>query len=420
MSFSSRIKEELSRHMSAARHCQIAEIAAILSLCGRIQISGDDHYSIKIHTENVTVARKCFTLLRKTFNIETDISIRRNAHLGKNRIYSVCVKQHEDALRVLKATKLLSEDGEIGENLSVVGNVVVQNPCCRRAFLRGAFLASGSISDPEKFYHFEIVCATEPKARQIQSIMATFDIDAKIVIRKRYYVVYIKEGSQIVDILNVMEAHLSLMELENIRILKEMRGNVNRQVNCETANINKTVSAAVKQIEDIEFIRDTVGFESLPDGLAQIARARLLKPEATLKELGEDLEPPVGKSGVNHRLRKLGEMAEKLRDQGTDSCMEIGYFHSFVQLRRIIMTKRTVTIELASGLEARPIAMLVQLASSYESTIYVQSDNKKINAKSIMGMMTLDLPVGEQVIVTADGVDEEKAVNDIEKYLSNN
>ena len=290
MSFSSRIKEELSRHMSPARHCQIAEIAAILSLCGRIQISGDDHYSIKIHTENVTVARKCFTLLRKTFNIETDISIRRNAHLGKNRIYSVCVKQHEDALRVLKATKLLTEDGEIGENLSVVGNVVVQNPCCRRA-----------------------------KARQIQSIMATFDIDAKIVIRKRYYVVYIKEGSQIVDILNVMEAHLSLMELENIRILKEMRGNVNRQVNCETANINKTVSAAVKQIEDIEFIRDTVGFESLPDGLAQIAKARLLKPEATLKELGEDLEPPVGKSGVNHRLRKLGEMAEKLREQGTET-----------------------------------------------------------------------------------------------------
>lgn len=163
MSFSSRIKEELSRHMSPARHCQIAEIAAILSLCGRIQISGDDHYSIKIHTENVTVARKCFTLLRKTFNIETDISIRRNAHLGKNRIYSVCVKQHEDALRVLKATKLLTEDGEIGENLSVVGNVVVQNPCCRRAFLRGAFLASGSISDPEKFYHFEIVCATDAK-----------------------------------------------------------------------------------------------------------------------------------------------------------------------------------------------------------------------------------------------------------------
>ena len=319
MSFSGKVKEELSRQVAPARHCQIAEIAAILSLCGRIQISGNDHYSIKIHTENVTVARKCFTLLKKTFNIVTDISIRRSNHLAKNRIYSVAVKQHEDAYRILKATKLLADDGEIGENLSVVGNVVVQNSCCRRAFLRGAFLASGSLSDPEKSYHFEIVCATEPKAKQIQSIMATFDIEAKIVVRKKYFVVYIKEGNQIVDMLNVMEAPLSLMELENIRILKEMRSNVNRQVNCETANINKTVSAAMKQIGDIEYIRDTVGFESLPANLAEIARARLEKPEATLKELGEDLEPPVGKSGVNHRLRKLCEIAENLRSQGAGS-----------------------------------------------------------------------------------------------------
>ncbi len=313
MSFSSHIKEELSRQVATARHCQIAEIAAILSLCGRIQISGDDRYSIKFHTENVAVARKCFTLLKKTFNIVTDTSIRRNAHLGKNRVYSVAVKQHEDAYRILKATKLLMDDGEIGENLSVVGNVVVQNPCCRRAFLRGAFLASGSISDPEKSYHFEIVCATEPKAKQIQSIMATFGVEAKIVIRKKYYVVYIKEGNQIVDMLNVMEAPLSLMELENIRILKEMRSNVNRQVNCETANINKTVSAAMNQINDIIFIRDTVGFESLPSGLREMAEVRLEKPEATLKELGEELQPPVGKSGVNHRLRKLCEIAENLR-----------------------------------------------------------------------------------------------------------
>ena len=319
MSFSSTVKEELSRQLTTARHCQIAEMAAILSLCGRVKISASDHFAIAIHTENLAVARKYFTLLKKTFNIKTDVLIRRGLLPARSRTYVVAVREHEDALRVLQAAKLLDANGEIAEDLSLVHNVIVQNTCCRRAFIRGAFLAAGSISDPEKFYHFEIVCATDAKARQIQSIMATFDIDAKIVIRKRYYVVYIKEGSQIVDILNVMEAHLSLMELENIRILKEMRGNVNRQVNCETANINKTVSAAVKQIEDIEFIRDTVGFESLPDGLAQIAKARLLKPEATLKELGEDLEPPVGKSGVNHRLRKLGVMAEKLREPGTET-----------------------------------------------------------------------------------------------------
>ena len=319
MSFSSRVKEELSRQISPARHCQIAEIAAILSLCGRIQISDRDRYCIKIHTENVAVARKYFTLLKKTFNIITDVSIRRTAYLKKNQVYTVIVQKHEDAYRVLQATKLLATDGEIQENLSIVRNVVTQQACCRRAFLRGAFLAAGSISDPEKFYHFEIVCTTEAKAGQLKEIMATFGLDAKIVVRKKYYVVYIKEGSQIVDILNVMDAPISLMELENIRILKEMRNSVNRQVNCETANINKTVSAAVKQIRDIEYIRDTIGFGALPENLEQMAQVRLLRPEATLKELGEALDPPVGKSGVNHRLRRLSEIAESLREQATET-----------------------------------------------------------------------------------------------------
>jgi hypothetical protein len=322
MSFSSKLKEELSRQISPARHCQIAEMAAIISLCGKIIISEDDRYTIKINTENVAVARKYFTLLKKTFNISTDVSIRRNAYLNKNRTYTVTIREHEEAIRVLHATKLLDENGEIGENLNLVRNVVIQQSCCRRAFIRGAFLSSGSISDPEKFYHFEIVCATEEKAQQLKYIIATFDLEAKIVKRKRYFVVYIKEGNQIVDILNVMEAPVALMELENIRILKDMRNSVNRQVNCETANINKTVSAAVKQIEDITYIRDTIGLDNLPDNLCEIARERLERPEATLKELGEALDPPVGKSGVNHRLRKLGDLAGRLRGTGISSGME--------------------------------------------------------------------------------------------------
>lgn len=315
MSFSSQVKEELSRQMSSARHCQIAEIAAILSLCGRIHIDENENYSIRIHTENVAVARKYFTLLKKAFNIRTDISIRRNAFLKKNRTYSVMIRKHEDAVRVLKAAKLVDEHGEIGENLSVVRNLVIQNPCCRRAFIRGAFLAAGSISDPEKFYHFEIACTSMEKAKQLQEVISTFSIDAKIVVRKKYYVVYIKEGSQIVDLLGLMEAHVALMDLENIRILKEMRNSVNRQVNCETANINKTVSAAVKQLGDITYIRDTVGLDYLPEALAEIAQIRLEMPDATLKELGESLNPPVGKSGVNHRLRKISTIAETLRDE---------------------------------------------------------------------------------------------------------
>ena len=304
MSFSSRVKDELSRQVPAARHCQIAETAAILSLCGRVKISASDHFTIEIHTENVAVARKYFTLLKKTFNIRTDVSIRSGINPGRSRTYIVAVREHEEALKVLQAVKLINSQGEIGENLSLIRNVVLQNACCRRAFIRGAFLAAGSISAPEKFYHFEIVCPTEPKAEQLKNIIATFDIEAKIVPRKKYYVVYIKEGSQIVDILNVMEAPVSLMELENIRIVKEMRGSVNRQVNCETANINKTVSAAVKQIEDIRFIQSVAGLSGLPESLQEMARIRL--------------EPPVGKSGVNHRLRKLSLVAEELRQQFPD------------------------------------------------------------------------------------------------------
>ena len=318
MSFSSSVKDELSRQMPGARHCQIAETAAILSLCGRVKISASDHFWIEIHTENVAVARKYFTLLKKTFNIRTDVSIRSGINPGRSRTYIVAVREHEEALKVLQAVKLINSQGEIGENLSLIRNVVLQNACCRRAFIRGAFLAAGSISAPEKFYHFEIVCPTEPKAEQLKNIIATFDIEAKIVPRKKYYVVYIKEGSQIVDILNVMQAPVSLMELENIRIVKEMRGSVNRQVNCETANINKTVSAAVKQIEDIRFIQSVAGLSGLPESLQEMARIRLERPEATLKELGEALEPPVGKSGVNHRLRKLSLVAEELRQQFPD------------------------------------------------------------------------------------------------------
>ena len=314
MSFSSDIKEELSRQLSRAMHCQMAEIAAIISMCGSILISDKEQYAVRIQTENIAVARKYFTLLKKTFNIKTEVLIRQNMNFLKNRTYVVLVKTHEDSLRLLKATKLVNQKMEIGETLSLVNNLLIQKSCCKRSFIRGAFLATGSISDPRKSYHFEIVCVSRNKAEQLKEIINSFAMEAKIVQRKKYFVVYLKEGAQIVDILNVMEAHVALMNLENVRILKEVRNSVNRKVNCETANIHKTVNAAVKQIEDIQYIQSRSGFKSLSEGLEEIARLRLEQPEATLKELGMMLTPPVGKSGVNHRLRKLSTLAEELRE----------------------------------------------------------------------------------------------------------
>ena len=313
MSFSSSVKDELSRQISPARHCQIAEMAAIISLCGRVQISENDEYAIRIQTENVAVARKYFTLLKKTYNIYVDICIRNHIHTGKSRTYILDVADDYAARKILSSVKFMNGDGEIEEDYAIVHLMILRKACCKRAFLRGAFLCAGSISEPEKTYHFEIVCMTPERAQQICDMMKTFNIDGKCITRKKYHVVYIKEASQIVDMLNVMEAHVSLMELENIRILKEMRNSVNRRVNCETANISKTVSAAVKQIEDITYIRDTVGFSELTDGLKEIAELRLQYPEASLVELGKLLSTPVGKSGVNHRLRKLSVLADELR-----------------------------------------------------------------------------------------------------------
>ena len=315
MSFSKDVKEELSRQISPARHCQIAEIAAIISLCGNISINQKNEYFVKINTENLKVARKYFILVKETFNVSAEISIRRNLNLKKSKVYTVLVKDAEISMLILKATKLIDESGDIREVLSLTDNLIVKNPCCKRSFIRGAFLAYGSMSNPSKTYHLEMVVSTMEKAKQLQEMIQFFEIDAKIVMRKKYYVVYVKEGSQIVDLLNIMGAPISLMELENVRILKEMRNSINRQVNCETANINKTVTAATKQIEDIKFIKDTIGLSDLSEGLEEIARLRLEQPDASLKELGELLNPPIGKSGVNHRLRKLGEIADNLREE---------------------------------------------------------------------------------------------------------
>lgn len=312
MSFSGKIKEELARQMSPSRAGQIAESAALICMCGAVAIDKNGMYSLKIHTENLSVARKCFTLFEKTYNIKNDVALRRNTQKGTIS-YFVIVKAHSDAWRVLREIHLLNAFGEIEEELDVDKNVLLGERSSRRAFLRGAFLAAGSMSDPEKSYHFEIACATNEKAEQIRQVMQSFSLDAKIVQRKKYYIVYLKEGTQIADALNVMEAHMALMEFENVRILKEMRNEVNRKVNCETANLNKTVSASVKQIEDIKFIQEKTGLDKLPDALKDIALARLNYPEASLKELGELVTPSVGKSGVNHRLRKLSEMADKLR-----------------------------------------------------------------------------------------------------------
>lgn len=313
MSFSIKVKNELANHISNATHCRIAELAALISMCGSVIIDENNNYKIRIKTETQPTAEKIKKLLWKTFKVDVDISTRENAYSKVGRTYTLLVGDHQQALKILQATKLINENNEIGENFSITNNIVIMKDCCKRDFIRGAFMAAGSISDPNKSYHFEIKCNSEKKAKQLIELLENYNIDGKMVARKGGYVVYIKEGEGIVDVLNVMEAHVSLMEMENVRILKGMSNYYNRQVNCETANIKKTVATSVRQIDDIDFIIQNKGIDYLPEKLQDIAWVRKENPDASLQELGEMLDPPLGKSGVNHRLRKICQIAQELR-----------------------------------------------------------------------------------------------------------
>lgn len=297
MSFSSDVKSELYGSISKARHCQIAELSAIISYGCKIDEENDNSF-LKLEQYNDRLQKKLFLLINKThaFNEWEMLS-------------------KENVTEIFKTCKFANEESSDGIHLDYVNKMIFQQSCCKRAFIRGAFLSSGTISDPNKSYHFEIVAKTERQADELKEVLESFQVGAKIVRRKNHFVVYLKEGSHIVDVLNVMGAHKSLMDLENVRIVKEMRNSVNRKVNCETANISKMINASVKQIEDIQYIEKTIGLSNLPEVLGEMAAVRLEHPDTPLKELGEYLATPIGKSGVNHRLRRISDIADKLRNQ---------------------------------------------------------------------------------------------------------
>ncbi len=312
MSFSHDVKDELARVEVPSRCCQIAELAGLVRMDGTILIGSHKRIQLELVTENAAVARMAFKGLKKLFQVETEITVQRRNRLKKNNVYIVRMPNQEkihEVLNVLGLTKdgLMYNPG-INERL-------VRKECCKRSYLRGVFLGAGSLSDPENSYHLEIVTNSEEYSEALVQLMNSFGLDPHISSRKNNLVVYLKDSEQIVDYLNIIGAHRALLELENIRIQKEMRNQVNRLVNCETANMNKTIDAAYHQMQNIELIARIMGFEKLSPQLRAVAEARLENPEVSLKELGQLMDPPLGKSGINHRMRKLEEIADELREK---------------------------------------------------------------------------------------------------------
>jgi DNA-binding protein WhiA len=238
------------------------------------------------------------------------VLVRKKMRLKKNNIYMVRIPyQYQEILQQLKIAEFgVQYREDIDPELITKG-------CCKRAYLRGAFLAAGSVNDPESnSYHLEMSVGRKNMARSLLGLMNAFDLHAKLIERKKEYVVYVKEGDKIVEFLNVIGAHQALLRFEDVRILKGMRNQVNRLVNCETANLNKTIHAAVRQIENIRLVEQIIGLENLPPHLKEVAELRLKHPEINLKELGTLLSGSVSKSGVNHRLRKLDQIAENIKE----------------------------------------------------------------------------------------------------------
>jgi DNA-binding protein WhiA len=318
MSFSSDTKKELALIIPEKKCCMLAEIAGFVRMNGAIHLMGGGRMNVSITADDPATARLIKKLLQTYFDTGTSIDIRQGNSFRKRKTYRITFDDSNVGEQMLREVGLMAVHE--GSNVLVEGipSDVIKKKCCKRAYLRGMFMASGSVNHPEKGYHLEIVCRNEYISGDLKKMMNTFGLNAKIIERKGNWVVYIKESERIVDFMNIVGAHGQLLEFENVRIVKDMRNRTNRIVNCESANMDKSVNAASRQVEDIKLISSCVGLSSLPEKLQDAAVLRLEHPDLPLKELAELTEPPVSKSGMNHRLARIGELAQRLREEAED------------------------------------------------------------------------------------------------------
>ncbi|WP_346930223.1 DNA-binding protein WhiA [Clostridium sp.] len=315
MSFSLKVKNEVCRNSELSKDEIAAQLSAIMKSSGTLGFGFNRTITFKVVTENPAIARWIFKNLKDFFDIHTKLLVKKSNSLKKNNIYMVLIPEEVNVKGLLQELGIIEKDGLFNIHYGVPDEVI-KNEECKRAYIKGAFLGGGSISNPEKTYHLEFVTHDQDYANELSNLINSYKLNSKVIQRKNSFVIYLKEGEQIVDLLNIIGAHNALLELENIRIMKEMRNNVNRIVNCETANLSKTVNAAVRQVESIKLIQSEIGLDRLPKNLKEVAKLRLAFPDESLKELGAMLNPPVGKSGVNHRLRRIEKIADELRKEG--------------------------------------------------------------------------------------------------------
>ncbi len=307
-SFARDVKNELARKGLKNSCCIETELKAFLEISGTLLISAGNK-SLVFKTENASVARRLFVLVKACLNVTPSVVYGKHKKLQKNNVYFIQCKADKEVLSFLSRLGFLTENKKNG------AAQVLKRKCCRRAYLKGAFLAGGSINHPEREYHLEISFPQESYALRAQNTMKPFGLEAHYFQRKDFFVIYLKGGETIGEFLRIVEAHQGLLEFENVRVVKGIRNRTNRLVNYETANLTRTAFAAHEQINNIKIIQKTIGLENIPSSLRQVARLRLRFPEATLNELGNKATPPLSKSSVNHRMRRLKSLAHKAAEK---------------------------------------------------------------------------------------------------------
>lgn len=295
---------------SPAPCCQRAELSALVRMNGSIQFK-EKRLLLDVITENPATARHIFSLMKELYGVQPEVYLRRKVRLKKNNVYVIRVAK--DVESILHHLGIVKSGGLA--RVTGIQSTVIKKACCKKSYLRGAFLSGGSVNHPESAsYHMEIVSTYHDHGTSLCKLMNHFHLHARMIERKKGFVVYIKEGDKIGEFLNIIGAHPSLLRFEDSRILKDMRNSVNRLVNCETANLNRTIQAAMKQVENIELIQERLGLSHLPKSLREVAEIRLQYPEMNLAELGQLIpSQKISKSAINHRLRKIEEIANQLR-----------------------------------------------------------------------------------------------------------
>ncbi len=311
MSFSKEVKSELIRKMGKQKCCQLAELAALIKANGSLEIV-NNNLVLKLESKNPAVARRLYKLLQKKFDFKAEIIVRQKMYLSQDNYYIIKLPPQKNIKQLLMDCGLLSENYRL---IYKIKTEFINRDCCNKAYLRGLFLAGGSINEPSSAYHLEIRIEYQEYIKELKKIFDKFEIDLKSREKKDLQFVYLKKADDISKFLNIVGAHSSLMEFENARVYKKIKNRVNRIVNCDTANLTKLVDAAQKQLEDIELIAELKGLEELTPSLREIAELRRKNPCASLRELGELLDPVLSKSGVNHRLRRIASLADELRSK---------------------------------------------------------------------------------------------------------